>query len=259
MSTLLAYKLASILLIFAAGVFGSWFAARLERLPGSRLATRVANAFAGGVFLGAGLLHLMADSQDAFREALPHIDFPVVMLLAGLGFLGVLLLDKVCFGQDHHDADAFAADNAVYPIVLMVALSLHSVITGIAFGLEDHVVVAAAILLAVLAHKSTAAMAMAVSFRRANFADTRRRILLFVFCCMTPLGVVIGTTIGSALDGPDEVFIEAIFDGLAAGTFLYVAIVNILSEEFAAPERRATLFAATIMGFAAMAILAIWS
>ncbi|MEK9661902.1 MAG: ZIP family metal transporter, partial [Alphaproteobacteria bacterium] len=245
--------------IFAAGVIGGWAAGRIEKHSADSTAVHIANAFAGGVFLGAGLLHLMADSEAAFRAAMPHVDFPVVTLLAGLEFLGILLLDKVCFGKNHHDADAFSGHGSVYPFVLMVALSLHSVITGIAFGLEDHAIVATAILIAVLAHKSTAAMAIAVSFGRANLTSARRQALLFVFYWTTPLGVVIGTTIGGAQEGPDEVLTEAVFDGLAGGTFLYVAIINILSEEFSAASRRANLFSSTVVGFLMMAALAIWS
>lgn len=259
MPPLLTFKFVSIVLIFAAGALGVWAAERIEELSCSSVATHFANTFAGGVFLGAGLLHLMADSEATFRAAMPHVDFPVVTLLAGLGFLGILLLDKVCFVKDHHDAEAFAGRGTVYPFVLMVALSLHSVVTGIAFGLENHAIVATAILIAVLAHKSTASMAIAVGFSRANIAAGTRRVLLFMFCCMTPLGVAIGAMIGVAQQGPGAALTAAIFDGLAGGSFLYVAIVNILSEEFSNTTRRVELFVATIIGFSAMAALAIWS
>ncbi len=256
---MLTYKLASTVLIFLAGLAGGLFAIRLERLPGRELATRLANTFAGGVFLGAGLLHLLADAMEQFRIVTPNAGFPIVALLVGLGFLALLLLDKVFFVHDHHAAETFSASGSIYPYVLMIALSLHSIITGTAFGLEDNPVIATAILIAVLAHKSTAAMAMTVSFGRANLPSARRRSLLLLFYCMTPMGVLLGTAVGSALEGPDEALAESIFDGLAAGTFLYVAVVNILTEEFAAPNKRATLFASTAIGFTSMALLAIWN
>jgi zinc transporter 1/2/3 len=255
---MLAFKLVAAGLIFCAGMAGGLLAARMESSAYRESATRLANAFAGGVFLGAGLLHMLTDAGVKFHEFLPDVDFPVVALVAGLGFLLMLLLDKVLLKFGHHASENFESGR-VYPYVLMLALSVHSVIAGIALGLEDGLIMAITILIAVLAHKATAAMALAISFMRGNLTRSRRNRLLFMFYAMTPIGLLLGTTGAHFLDGTDESMVEGVFDALAAGTFLYIAIVNILSEEFDSGTVRMPLFVMTFLGFACMALLAVWS
>jgi len=254
----LTFKLLAAGLIFFAGFAGGLLASRMERSVYREVATRLANAFAGGVFLGAGLLHMLTDAGVKFDEFLPNVDFPLVALVAGLGFLLMLLLDKVLLKFGHHASENFDSGK-VYPYVLMLALSVHSVIAGIALGLEDELIMAVTILVAVLAHKATASMALAISFIRGNLARPRRNRLLLMFYAMTPVGLLLGTTGAHFLDGVDESMVEGIFDALAAGTFLYIAIVNILSEEFESGAGRMPLFAMTLLGFASMALLAVWS
>ena len=169
------------------------------------------------------------------------------------------MLDKVLAPAGPRVSEEFAGRAAIYPYLLMLTLSVHSVITGIALGAEDHLVSAAAIILAVLAHKSTAAMALAISFNRENTPKKRARNLLWMFYLMTPLGIVLGTWWSTLLEGWEEALFEGIFDALAAGTFLYISIVDILTEEFLSGHHRWSLFIATTLGFAIMALVAVWT
>jgi len=255
---MLILKFASAVLIFCAGLIGGTLAIRLEHAAYRETANHLANAFAGGVFLGAGFLHMLTDAHAKFDEFWPSLDFPMVALLAGCGFLVMLLLDKVLLRFGHHASENFES-GVVYPYVLMLALSVHSIIAGVALGLEDELIVATTILIAVLAHKATASMALAISFLKGNLAVARRRRLLLLFYSMTPIGLLVGTTGAHFLDGTDEATIEGLFDALAAGTFLYIAIVNILTEEFHSTDNRIPLFAMTFLGFGFMALLAAWT
>jgi hypothetical protein len=49
---------------------------------------------------------------------------------------------------------------------------------------------------------------------------------------MTPLGIGIGVTFSSLAASGTATKIEAVFDGLAAGTFLCVAVIDIIEEVF---------------------------
>ncbi len=50
---------------------------------------------------------------------------------------------------------------------------------------------------------------------------------------MEPIGVVIGAIINYTTAGAESTeIIEAIFSAIASGTFIYVASIDILSEEF---------------------------
>jgi zinc transporter 1/2/3 len=250
---MISFKLVAALLVLLAGVCGGFFATRLSKDRGS-LAS-LANTFAGGVFLGAAFLHMLPDAIEKFNTFAPEVEYPLFALVAAAGFLLVLMLDKVIVSPEKGLSD----DGAIYPYILMATLSIHSLITGIALGLEDHVVSAAAILLAILAHKSTAAMALAVSFTRENITGAKSRNLLLMFYTTTPIGILLGTWWASILDGPAEAKFEGIFDALAAGTFFYIAVMDLLAEEFAAKTSHWMRYLVAVLGFAIMALVAIWT
>ncbi len=125
--------------------------------------------------------------------------------------------------------------------------------------MEDQFVSAGAILFAILAHKSTAAIALGVSFARENVPLPMARKLQWIFYMTTPIGIVLGTWWAQAIEGPGEGKFEGIFDALAAGTFFYIAVMDILSEEFAEKAERLPRYAMTVAGFAVMAVVAIWT
>ena len=164
-------------MVLLAGAGGGALAARLVKAKAREKITGLANTFAGGVFLGAALLHMLPDAISNFESFAPDIEYPLFALTAGASFLLVLMLDKV-LAPSGAGAEKYQGGGAVYPYILMLTLSVHSIITGIALGLEDHLISAAAILFAVLAHKSTAALALAISFNKENIPAGRTRNLL---------------------------------------------------------------------------------
>jgi len=252
---MLSFQLLAALLVLAAGIAGGTLAVRLLSGKAKLSKAALANAFAGGVFLGAAFLHMLPDAIGNFNVWLKDFDYPMFALTASAGFLIVLMLDKVI-----GPALGGAKDKgAIYPYILMLTLSVHSVITGTALGLETHLVSAGAILFAVLAHKSTAAMALSISFTKGDAPAIRSRNLLWLFYTTTPIGILLGTWIGANLQGEGEVHFEAIFDALAAGTFFYIAVMDILAEEFSGKGLRLPLYSMAVLGFTIMALVALWT
>lgn len=247
-------KYLAAVLVFLAGVAGTLVARRiLDRQSGS-LATRLANAFAGGVFLGAGLIHMLPDASGKFAALLGGADtYPHAALIAGVGFLLMLLLDKVLAQRP-----AGTPTDTVYPYVLALILSAHSVIVGVSLGLERHLIGAGAILIAILAHKSTAAMALTISLVTGRVDQVRSRNLRWGFLLATPAGIVLGTVWSRILQGTHAALTEGIFDSVAAGTFMYIAIADVLVEEFQSTHL-GWMFAAAVVGFLGMALVAVWT
>ena len=52
---------------------------------------------------------------------------------------------------------------------------------------------------------------------------------------------------------------EAIFDGLAAGTFLYIATFGILKEEYSKPQFRWQKYFMTAVAVALIALVSVWA
>ena len=124
-------KIGAAVAIFLAGLIGGLFAAQLTRSKSREAITGLANTFAGGVFLGAALMHMLPDAREKFEELAMETDYPIFAFAAAAGFLLVLMLNKMIVPAGPRVSGEPAGRAAIYPYLLMLTLSVHSVITGI--------------------------------------------------------------------------------------------------------------------------------
>mmetsp|Transcript_12837 Transcript_12837/g.46917 ORF Transcript_12837/g.46917 Transcript_12837/m.46917 type:complete len:345 (-) Transcript_12837:670-1704(-) len=90
---LLGTKWLAILLTLVGGLLGLTVLL-VKKLPNNGLRDRVmslSSCFAGGIFLGAGLLHMLADAV----QSLQNFSYPVAELACALGYVMVLTIDAV--------------------------------------------------------------------------------------------------------------------------------------------------------------------
>ena len=142
--------------------------------------------------------------------------------------------------------------------VLIFILSIHSIIVGIALGTETAMNQSIIIAIAVLAHKGSAAFALGVSMLKSKIEASKIAKFIVIFSVMTPFGIVIGALLSHALDGTAVEFSIAVFDALAAGTFLYIAIMDIFNEEFKEKQYTYLKLLFSVLGLLLMALLAVW-
>ncbi len=249
-------KLFYVVAIFVAGVIGGRAPGRGTTTEGSTMA--LGSAFSGGVFLGAGLLHLLPDSASNFSKFADDIDFPLAPLVTGIGFLLILLFDQV--SKSGEVTTSTSSDQAAgHPFLLFFILSIHSIIAGAALGLEGASTASTAIFIAIIAHKGSAGFALGVALVKGRVEAARRQQTILMFAAMTPLGVVLGTFLATAFTGTTDIIFEAYFDALAAGTFLYITTFDILPkamEESISPWLQWFMVAA---GFGLMVLVAVWA
>ncbi len=273
MGELLGLKLLAIIVIFGAGMLGGLLPWRVTGTGRNDVYLGWGNAFAGGVLLAAGLIHLLGDAAEGFADLWPAADYPWAFTIAAGAFLLILGIERVvpsvsrvpagsaALGSDPESDSIVQASEGSdrYPYLLLAALSVHSVITGMALGAQSSLAGFLVIILAVLAHKSAAGFALGVSLHRIGTDRSRARALVAGFSIMTPVGIVLGTGISALLDSTGEQLFEALFDALAAGAFIYIASLDIIREEFipARDDRRVRWLWATL-GLILMAVLAIW-
>jgi zinc transporter 1/2/3 len=254
---ILWFKVVAIFIIVAAGLCGGLVPLRMGASARAEGLLPLGNAFAGGIFLGAGLIHMLSDAQEKFKSFADDIEFPVALFVCGCGFLLVFFLERVLLRGE--DVGAMSEGRPVYPFVLTLVLSVHSVIAGVSLGLETTLTSSFVIFIAIIAHKGSAAFALGISLRDAEIPSSRLVAIIAFFCCMTPLGIVLGTAFTSLLTSRMATGTEAIFDALAAGTFLYVGALDIVEEVFAKRERRWLKFILLAAAFGFMALMAIWT
>jgi zinc transporter 1/2/3 len=251
------FKLLAILIIIATGMIFGMFPRRIGLSPQGKRWLALGNAFAGGVFLGAGLIHMLPDAIKNLGVFGVGSGYPSAFLICGIGFLSVLFLEKVVLrGQGE---DTLAENRQSFPIVLFLILSVHSLIAGAAMGLETDFVTSIAIFIAIIAHKGTAAFALGVELATEQVPEKRHVRTIALFSCMTPLGIILGTVFASLFAGETAVITEGLFDGLAAGTFIYISTLEIIEETFEVKldQWQKFLLICTCFGF--MALIAVWA
>jgi len=274
-------KLGIGIVVLAAGWFGGWLALRRAAGAPTGRFLSLGNAFAAGVFLGAGFIHMLADAARRWQEL--GSGYPTGMLLAAVAFLVMLLFEHVLIPEaghqllhapsgepfpatgEHRHAHGHSRDRGalsrIHPLAayaIVAALSVHSVIAGLALGAESEVARALVIFLAILAHKSIAGFALGVSLRANGMPRRRAYGLLGIFACATPLGILAGSLLGGLVSSSARDLLEATALALAAGTFIYVATVDILRDELLEPGGLFAKWSMLSAGVASMALLALW-
>lgn len=258
----LLLKLAALVLIFAVGMGGGLVAFRAHKAESAEVYFSLGSALAGGIFLGAGLLHMLPDAIESLSSVFKGVQFPIAFLFTAFGFLIILFIEKILFGNIH-DAGAAAAGKispgaALSAYALAVILSVHSILAGAALGTENTITGSAVIFLAIFAHKGAAGFALVTDFRRGGLPQRESLRVLLIFSAMTPLGILLGAGLDHLFEERYGRLIEGIFDSLAAGTFIYIATLEIIGEEFTNPARGIQKFSLLAAGLALMALIAFW-
>mmetsp|Transcript_33326 Transcript_33326/g.72774 ORF Transcript_33326/g.72774 Transcript_33326/m.72774 type:complete len:307 (+) Transcript_33326:106-1026(+) len=147
-----------------------------------------------------------------------------------------------------------ASPQCVSARALVLALAVHSLIEGIGIGAQPSLANTLAVFVAVGAHKGLAGFALGSKLNRScGPTEVKRSVIVFGAC--TPVGMVIGALLENNIAGTQVGFLLA----LTAGTFLKIAIPELILPAFEAAQHRKTVVLLCLLGFVAMAFLAIWA
>uniref|UniRef100_A0A1I7ZBK8 Zinc transporter ZIP3 n=1 Tax=Steinernema glaseri TaxID=37863 RepID=A0A1I7ZBK8_9BILA len=145
-------------------------------------------------------------------------------------------------------------------ITFAVAMSFHSILEGIALGVQDNSTGIITLFISLMIHKGVEAFSVGLQISRSN--SQRFRIVLItvtIYALMTPMGSMIGVIIQN-LD-INEVVREAtivVLEGMAAGTFIYVTFFEVLAQERANDYSNLKQLYAIVTGFLVIATLLIY-
>ncbi|XP_074838445.1 zinc transporter ZIP2 [Carettochelys insculpta] len=258
---------------------------------------------AGGIFLGACLMHTVANALTDLQEqvaqwlqpaglgqnltgsqnnssragaCVAELAYPLPELVIALGFFLVFLTESLVLqcrpagspgkepDPDLHSHGAPAPGDpsagSFRALALFATLALHAVFEGLAVGVQPAEEGALQLCLAVLAHKAVIAFGLGLRLAQGGVGPRWRLLYLAVFALMSPAGLAVG--IGLSLSGSTTGgggLAVALLEGLAAGTFLYITFLEILPHELSAPEPPLAKFSCVALGFAVMAVIAVWA
>jgi zinc transporter ZupT len=192
---------------------------------------------AAGIFLGVIFLHLLPEL--AAGAAHPGAGGGAALAPWAAALIGLVLLffiEKIWLvgahaaghavpGQHEHDVVWFAT---------FIGLTVHSFATGLGYsGVAADPQLLGPFLGSIAVHQASESFSLATVMQLAGLPRLRALVPLAVYCLSTPVGLLVGAHFTVAAGG-----VSPVLTGLACGTFLYVAVGNLLPEVFHGGDHR---------------------
>lgn len=157
----------------------------------------------------------------------------------------------------------------VKAVVMEVAIALHSIVIGVAFGALGDVTELVGLLVALAFHQLFEGIALGAALQSARTQLGERKVWAFAltFTITTPIGILIGLFALPTDEAPSDgqEYAQGILNAIAAGNLIYIALVEMVSGDFRSPlaaksvNLRAAMIVALLAGDLCMAILAVWA
>lgn len=206
-------ELLQIIFLIAAVIVGGLFVVLMDAINQKKI-IKILLAFSGGFLLAIAFAHFL---PELYHEHESEIGIFVL-----LGFLIQLFLEYFSGGIEH--GHVHHEHGHAFPWVLFISLSIHSLIEGIpltnpmeAHHGHDHG--SNPLLLGIVLHQIPVAIALMTVFRNKHISKQFSWVMLLLFSCMTPIGLLIGMTESTVFTGANMNYLLAIVMGM----FLHIS------------------------------------
>lgn len=245
-------KLFFSLSIFIVILLAGWYPFKKRMQHDGHFDFPIGETFATGIFLGAGLLHMLPEAQEMFHQQ--GYVYPFAFIITGLVFLFFLWFEHLVRELYHHHENTHPA----FALLAWLMLSIHSVVQGTALGLSHDFAIVIMLFLAIITHKWAESFAIAVQLNRSSLNYYYRIAFFIAFALMTPIGIGLGWYMNQGVQ--TNSLMDPILIAVSAGTFLYLGTLHGL-ERCVLVERCCNLrdFSFVIIGFLLMAAVAIYT
>lgn len=153
--------------------------------------------------------------------------------------------------HNHSEADSFKFHHSsLRSIMLLLALSFHSVFEGIAIGLQDNSGQFASIVIAVIVHKVVMAFSLGLNIAQSDLNKRNFLLSTVIFSLASPVGVIIGILMMGLPPSLMRDVCNGFLQGIAGGTFVYITFFDVLPPALNAPGNRILKVLFVIIGFA---------
>ena len=140
--------------------------------------------------------------------------------------------NKISSSHLEHKDHIFNPTSNITPYILLIALSIHGSIEGIALGVMNSLKDCSILFTAILLHKWAESFALGISFYKSGTEKNNYICMILLFTLFGPLGIIIGMIFSDA-----GFLIKGIMLGISGGTFIYVAASEIIVEEFSLSKK----------------------
>ncbi|XP_046677975.1 zinc transporter ZIP1-like isoform X3 [Homalodisca vitripennis] len=243
------------------------------------------NCFAGGVFLGTAMLHLLPNVIDMLNEVKLETKFPIAEFTVAFGFLLVMVVEQTALACKEQEVDTLnpiqrlnqrgpvidseicglrsQEPSATYlpetvepkptsylrSVLLLTVLSLHSLFEGLAIGLQNNIESIFNIFAAVMIHKLIVAFSVGLSLLQSKLHMASVLSLDVLFALMSPSGLVLGLFVDTFQSSPRQQLFSGMLQGIACGTFVYITCFEVLPKELTQGRDRLLKLLTLLVGF----------
>ncbi|EEF47660.1 fe(2+) transport protein 1 [Ricinus communis] len=273
--------IASILITSMIGVCLPLFSRAVPALMPDRDLFAIVKAFASGVILATGYMHVLPDSFDCLRsECLPENPwrkFPFTTFVAMLSALFTLMVDSFAMsyykkwgidngatggGHHHHIKGAEELGNLavedntdgkansevllrhrVVAQVLELGIVVHSVVIGLSMGASDNPCTIRPLIAALCFHQLFEGMGLGGCILQAEYGMKIKAMMVFFFSATTPLGIALGIGLSNVYsdNSPTALIVVGLLNASSAGLLNYMALVDLLAADFMGPKLQQNL------------------
>ncbi|OAY71086.1 Fe(2+) transport protein 1 [Ananas comosus] len=255
-------------------------------------------AFASGVILATGYMHVLPDSFDDLRSPClpdePWAKFPFTTFIAMLAAVVTLMIDSLmlsCYkiGNGGHGTAEIALQgareisvigkdgveieserlrrNRIIAQVLEMGIVVHSVVIGLSMGASQNPCTIRPLVAALCFHQMFEGMGLGGCILQAEYGMKMRAILVFFFATTTPFGIVLGIAVSKVYSSTSStaLIVEGVLNAASAGLLNYMALVDLLSVDFMGPKLQGSVrlqlfsYAAVLSGAGLMSLMAKWA
>lgn len=205
--------------------------------------TEVLLSFSAGVMLGAAFFQMIPEAI--------HLGDLKTLSCVLLGALTMFLLERFVIAHicEEPEEGCEVHDHASLGIVAFLGLSIHTLFDGVALGSSLTAGIGATVFIAIIAHKIPSSLALGSILVHAGYQRRTIFLLLFAFALTIPLGSGLYFLV-------DRLFSSAGFTAwvlaFSAGTFLYLALADLLPQVHQKAGLRWQTLAALFAGVFAM-------
>lgn len=153
----------------------------------------------------------------------------------------------------HSKREPALNDVTISGLLIVAALSFHSIFEGLSLGLQHSEKDTWLMFLAIAMHKFVIAFVVGFDLSASKVRPKVVIIYMGIFALMSPLGSLVGVVTSSNFQGTAV----AVLNGIAAGTLIYVTFFEVLQRQRNVRLSGLMQLFAVVLGFALMLILVI--
>ncbi|XP_050232011.1 zinc transporter 1 [Mercurialis annua] len=151
--------------------------------------------------------------------------------------------------------------------VLELGIVVHSVIIGISLGASQNIDAIKPLIAALTFHQFFEGLGLGGCISQAKFKSRAIAGMVLFFSLTTPIGIAVGIGISHSYNdnAQTSLIVEGVFNSASAGILIYMALVDLLAEDFMNPKLQSNLrlqlgaHLSLLLGIGCMSLLAKWA